>query len=314
MERNLFVYESHYGTTKKVVDIFALLAANSKVCDVKEFNANFELYDNIFFAVGFHGQDTAKLISELIIKHKDILFDKKIGYIGVGLSEHGSENYIKIIENALGRNVDYDMFVHGEVRVDKLTLEDKETLKVFLEKQNLKLIDMGVFKEEEVCDKASLIIDKIKRNGKTMPDEMLKKEIDDFINSKNTCVLSTGDDDFVRGTPIEFLYHKDNFYFITEGGLKYRGILKNRNVSICLFNEYSGFNKLKGLQIEGKAEFVEIGSPEYKEIMKLKNIKEEFLKNVPINMNVLKVKIKRYEFLNSEFREKGFDSKQIYVL
>ena len=38
MKKNLFIYESHYGTTKRTAEIFALLAANSKVCDVNNIN------------------------------------------------------------------------------------------------------------------------------------------------------------------------------------------------------------------------------------------------------------------------------------
>ena len=58
MKKNLFIYESHYGTTKRTAEIFALLAANSKVCDVNNINVNLNLYDKVFFAVGFHGIDT----------------------------------------------------------------------------------------------------------------------------------------------------------------------------------------------------------------------------------------------------------------
>ena len=314
MKKNLFIYESHYGTTKKTAEIFALLFANSKVCDVNNINVNLDLYDNVFFAVGFHGIDTASSTKELIIKYKDILLEKKVGFIGVALSEYGSGNYLKLIEDALGRKIDYNIFIHGQVRVNDLTDVDKENLKVFLNKQNLKLIDLGLFKEEEVCDKASKLVEEIKKSEKTMPDERLQEEIDKFINSKNTCTLSTGDNDFVRGTPIEFIYNERNFYFITEGGLKYRGIIKNKKAAITLYDDYSGFNNLKGLQMQGDAEIVPLNSDEYMKVIKLKGLKEEFLKNVPINMNVIKVKINRYEFLNSDFKKEGFDAKQVLVL
>lgn len=314
MKKNLFIYESHYGTTKRTAEIFALLAANSKVCDVNNITVNLNLYDKVFFAVGFHGIDTASSTKELIIKNKDILLEKKIGFIGVGLSEYGSENYLKVVEDTLGRKVDYNVFIHGQVRVNNLTDVDKETLKVFLNNQNLKLIDLGLFKEEEVCDKASKLIQEINKTEKTMTDEKLQEEIDNFINSKNTCTLCTGDNDFVRGTPIEFIYNDRNFYFITEGGLKYRGIIKNKKVAITLYNEYSGFEKLKGLQMQGDVELIPLYSQEYMKVMKLKNLKEEYLNNIPINMNVLKVKINRYEFLNSDFKKEGFDVKQVLVL
>ena len=47
MKKNLFIYESHYGTTKRTAEIFALLAANSKVCDVNNINVILIQYRNV---------------------------------------------------------------------------------------------------------------------------------------------------------------------------------------------------------------------------------------------------------------------------
>ena len=66
--------------------------------------------------------------------------------------------------------------------------------------------------------------------------------------------------------------------------------------------------------MQGDVKVIPLYSQEYMKVMKLKNLKEEYLNNIPINMNVLKVKINRYEFLNSDFKKEGFDVKQVLVL
>lgn len=53
-------------------------------------------------------------------------------------------------------------------------------------------------------------------------------------------------------------------------------------------------------------------SEEYIEVMSLKGIKIETLKNIPMNMNLIKVIPEQFEFLNTDFKNKGFDSKQYY--
>lgn len=68
---------------------------------------------------------------------------------------------------------------------------------------------------------------------------------------------------------------------------------------------------LKGLQISGVAKIIDIGSKEYKKIMKIKKIKEENLKNFHINLNMIRVDINKIEFLNSDFKKMGFDIKQV---
>ena len=76
----------------------------------------------------------------------------------------------------LFRKIDYNIFIHGQVRVNDLTDVDKENLKVFLNKQNLKLIDLGLFKEEEVCDKASKLVEEIKKSDDKGKISILLKE------------------------------------------------------------------------------------------------------------------------------------------
>lgn len=40
-----------------------------------------------------------------------------------------------------------------------------------------------------------------------VPKEQLKKVIEEYIQSNNTCALATGTGDYVRCTPPEYSYH-----------------------------------------------------------------------------------------------------------
>lgn len=232
----------------------------------------------------------------------------------MGLCEKDINNYVHYLEKAMDRNADLVDFVQGEIKVDKLTDDDKKSLKAFLKKMHMELVDMGSFDEEKVFEIASKFARILNKPDKEMKRKELIDEINKFIINHNTCTLATGSGDFVRNTPIEYTYYKDNFYFISEGGFKFKGILQNPNVCIAIFNNYTAMNELKGMQIGGKSEIIPTWSEEYIELIKFKGLNIEVLKNLPVNLNLIKVVPEVFEFLNTDFKEKGKDSKQYYFI
>lgn len=84
----------------------------------------------------------------------------------------------------------------------------------------------------------------------------VQEKITEYINANNTCALATGADNFVRNTPIEYSYHDGCFWMFSEGGKKFIGLEKNPNVCIAIFDKYTGFGSLKGLQVMGTASIV----------------------------------------------------------
>ena len=117
----------------------------------------------------------------------------------------------------------------------------------------------------------------------------------------------------MRTTPIEYEYYDGNIYIISEGGLKFIGLLNNNNISLCVYENYTNMNNLCGLQIGGDAELIEPWSEEYIEILSRKELKIENISKLPFDMNIIKIIPKKYEFLYSKFKQLGFDSKQIYI-
>lgn len=176
----------------------------------------------------------------------------------------------------------------------------------------MKFEDMGNFDKKKAIELASRLARILNKPEQEMEREELINEINKFITSHNTCTLSTGSGNFIRNTPIEHIYYKNNFYFISEGGFKFKGLLQNSNVCIAIFNNYTSMSNLKGLQVSGKGMLIPYLSEEYIEVMSFKGIKIETLNNIPINMNLIKVVPEQFEFLNTDFKNKGFDSKQYY--
>lgn len=102
----------------------------------------------------------------------------------------------------------------------------------------------------------------------------------------------------VHCTPIEYNYINGNFYLLSEGGLKFRGLYTNKNVSLAIYEPYQGFGKLAGMQI------IEPFSDEYNKIPKTA------IEKMPHPMNLIKVTPMEIDFLNSKFKEEGCDSRQ----
>lgn len=155
---------------------------------------------------------------------------------------------------------------------------------------------------------------KEKETASTQIDQTsLLTQMEEYITANNTCALATGADSFIRNTPIEYSYHDGYFWMFSEGGEKFIGLEKNQNVCIAIFDKYSGFGSLKGLQIMGTAEIVEPFSEEYNTHAFYKKIPLAALQKMNPPMNLIKVSPAEADFLNSDFKKDGFDSRQHYI-
>lgn len=145
-----------------------------------------------------------------------------------------------------------------------------------------------------------------------MGEEELMAEISRYLEENNTCALATGAGEFVRCTPLEYSWSDGKIWIFSEGGMKFAALEKNRNVCVAVFDKYQGFGKLKGMQITGTAEIVEPFSKTYSDCCARKNIPVEALKKMAHPMNLLCITPSEIVFLNSSFKEKGYDSRQTW--
>lgn len=150
----------------------------------------------------------------------------------------------------------------------------------------------------------------IDKKGKQMPREELIESINKFINTNDTCAMATATDDLVRCTPIEYKYVNGKFYLISEGGLKFKALEKNKNVSLAIYDKFSGFSNLKGLQVTGVAEVIEDFSLAYEEGIKARGLNLETLKKRSAVVHLIIVTPTKVEFTNADFKDLGYFVRQ----
>lgn len=148
------------------------------------------------------------------------------------------------------------------------------------------------------------------KNAVKADKKLIMSETEKFISSHNTCVLATGFDSNVRCTPIEYAYLNDCFWLMSEGGEKFRNLKQNKNVCLAIYDSYTGFGKLGGMQISGQAEMVEAYTEEYLALLKFKKIPESAIRKLTHPMYLIKIKPSYIEFLNSDFKKLGVSVRQ----
>ena len=146
-----------------------------------------------------------------------------------------------------------------------------------------------------------------------IPEEELKQAVKKYIDENNTCALATGAGDFIRCTPIEYSYHDGKFWMFSEGGEKFIGLEKNKNVCLAIYDKYNGFGSLRSLQVMGTAEMIEPFSDVYKAHAEYKKIPISALEKLESPMNLICVTPVQIEVLFSEFKKEGYSSRQTLV-
>ncbi|MGN0076517.1 MAG: pyridoxamine 5'-phosphate oxidase family protein [Parafannyhessea sp.] len=147
-------------------------------------------------------------------------------------------------------------------------------------------------------------------DSKRMPQDELRKAVDGFLSSHNTCALACGAGDFVRCTPLEYAYRDGAFWIFSEGGLKFRALRRNTNVSLAVFEPYSGFGKLESAQVTGTVTIVDPGSPEFAKAAAEKGIPANMLDKLRSRLHLIKVEPTRIDYLCSALKEHGYDPRQ----
>ena len=149
-----------------------------------------------------------------------------------------------------------------------------------------------------------------------MPAEELKKWVEEYLSKSSVCALATGTGDYVRCTPLEYSFHDEKFWIFTEGGEKFIGLEKNKNVSLSVFDANPGFGCLKSVQVMGVTEVIEPMSDVYISHAEYKKIPVKALQNLADQgkpMNLLCIKPVRMDVLCSDFKKDDYDSRQVLI-
>jgi Flavodoxin len=280
MVKTLILYESKYGFTEGIARNLSLVLGPAFCCRTSQFKENWEEYDFIVICAPINS-DAADAVFQYVLKNQDIMNKKRVVLLGTCPYEAKANQYLESLKCLLGECVVFDSAIEGEGTTEKF-IELSQHIKE-LKDQNIIALE----------------------------DSTLNQYIDDFINSHNTCALATGYDRNIRATPIEYTYMNGFIYILSEGGEKFANLIINKNVSLCIFNEFKGMNDLGGMQITGNAEFIDIGTDEYNSFLQQKGLNLNKIISMPIFLNLIKIKIRKIEFLWSDFSRAGYDVKQI---
>ena len=142
----------------------------------------------------------------------------------------------------------------------------------------------------------------------------LRSVAEAYIQANNTCALATGAGAYVRCTPIEYSFHDGAFWMFSEGGKKFIGLSENPNVCLAIFDGYTGFQNLHGMQVMGRAELIEPFSETYVAHANYKKISLDFLKKMESPMHLICVHPIQIDCLFSDFKELGGTARQTLVV
>jgi menaquinone-dependent protoporphyrinogen IX oxidase len=309
MLRTLIVYESKYETTQRVASYLSLVLGPARYCTTNQFQDEYKDFDFIVVGSPIYSGKSLPKISKFLDDNADWLKNKKVALFSTSISPQDGYEKLVEMETFIGEAVS-KRALGGTLKMERLDPDDLEALEMFSERVGFPLMDMDHFNLEEVIEYA-LELKNIRDDMiPTMPPAELIKAVESFLKSHNTCTLSTSYQERVRSTPIEYTYHQGNLYLISEGGEKFANLLLNSQVSVAVYEHYTTMNNLAGMQISGEASLVE-NKDEYQDIISRKGLNPDMIRNLPFYMNIIKIKIKKIEFLYSEFAKEGYGPKQI---
>lgn len=311
MSSTLIVYESKYGFTERIAKMLALILGPARYAKASNFDGNKDHYETIVICTPIYSEKVDENITLFVSEHKDWLKQKKVVLICSCLAENKGNEYLKPLQDIIGESVLFKKTIGGELIIDKLTDSDYCSMKHFSDITGFKLEDSITFDQNKFIELALLIKENKDEGKKILVEKLRKQYMDEFIKSHNTCTLATGHGSNVRATPIEYTYYNDNIYLLSEGGEKYANLLINPNVSIGIYDAYKSMSELSGMQIMGVAEMIEIGSDEYINVLKQNNLQLDNIISLPVSLNLIKINIKKIEFLWSDFAKLKVDLKQI---
>jgi hypothetical protein len=242
---------------------------------------------------------------EVFIKReREWLREKKLAFFCTCLNGQEGLRILREVEDDLGGNVIELGVLGGKLELERLKESD------FTSRMGLPPLGMDLFSQEEVINWSLHIKDLRDDIPDSMPVLKLKKAVEVFINSHNTCTFSSGSEDRVRATPVEYTYYQGQMYIFSEGGEKFANILLNENVSVAIYDAYTDMEHLKGMQITGIAELV-ADFEEYQRVLELKGLNMDFIQQLKVDLKLIRVQIEKVEFINSKFKDKGYQVRQI---
>jgi uncharacterized protein YhbP (UPF0306 family) len=142
-------------------------------------------------------------------------------------------------------------------------------------------------------------------------DKELERLVSDFLRTQGMCVLSTCSDNSPRASAVEFFPVGTIIYVLTEGGQKLANILANQAVSVAIHTQFTGWDRIRGVQITGAALIGGKGSAIFAEGEQAYARRKKQDVKLPGFMNVIKITPETIEYLDTTLRAKGYGVRHV---
>jgi uncharacterized protein YhbP (UPF0306 family) len=238
------------------------------------------------------------------------LAGKPLALVCVALDEKDGLRVLKKWKERFGEAVQLSAWLGGRLDLDLVDQDDRTALESFANMVGYQLQSRDAFDPEKIIALALQIKEIRDCSQNDMPETEIRQVVEDFLQSHNTCALCTSRPGYVRSTPIEYFYKDACMYMFSEGGEKFANLLLNPRVSISVYDSYEGFDKLGGLQLTGEAELIRNDHPDYEQILVSRGFSAEKFSRLPVQMNVIRIRIEKAEFLWSGFQKQGYAVRQ----
>lgn len=310
MLKTLILYESRYGSTWEAANIISLILGPSRRIPVSQFSLCHRDYDFIVMGTPIYNGKIHPKLQTFLDKEGEWLNGKNIALFCTCLNGSVGLRVLREVEDTLEGNVLELGVLGGRLEMDRLNERDYEALKDYISREGLPSQGMDLFNSKEVVDLALRLMDIRDKLLVEVPSSQLRSEVEEFLKEHNTCTLATSAQGRVRATPLEYQYSPGHIYILSEGGRKFANLLSNPQVSLAVYEDYTGMGNLRGMQITGQAIIVE-DLVEYESALKMKGLTLDYIRSLPVDLKLIRVDMEKVEFLNSQFENEGYSSRQI---
>ena len=304
----LIIYDSKYGSTEETAGLLARVLGPATLIRPSDFNESYEETKAVVIGSPVYGEKIMPSIKDFIEKHVEWLKMRKVALFTVSISP--KKEYVEQMKGLLGDCVVWQQCFGGVMDPEDWDEDDSSAMERFAAKigHGFARVDK---RDAAFTAENALELRHIFTGQGNCSTEIKKEMIEAFIKGHNTCALATAGSAGPRVTPIEYTFMDGNMYFLSEGGEKFANLSVDDRVSIAIYEQYSGFDDLAGLQITGKASIISSENDEYRKLIEAKGLDYDQMMALPVRLNLLRVDVIKYEALMSEFAKKGFDAKQV---
>jgi len=308
--KTLVLYESRYGSTWEAANIISLILGPARRYPLSQFSEDCQNFDFIVMGTPIYNGKIHPKMANFLDQKREWLKEKKIALFCTCLNGSEGLRVLREVEDRLGDNVLELGVLGGRLQMDRLTERDYQNLTEYISREGLPPQGMDLFNIEDIVDWALRLKDIRDELLNKLPVSKLREEVGNFLKQHNTCTLATSFMGRVRATPLEYVYNQGQLYILSEGGEKFANLMFSSRVSVAIYEDYTGMDNIKGMQITGQATIVD-DLEEYQQVIEMKGMKMDFIRSLPVDLHLIRIDLEKVEFLKSEFKKEGYSPRQI---